>query len=60
MRFHRHQVGRADRWHSVRVRHEDAWEWCAHHEEIERHLTKRRKLRQSVSSSKGLKLQAAH
>ncbi len=60
MRFHRHPVGSANRWHSVRVRHEDAWDWCAHQEEIESHLSKRRKLRQSQSTGKEFKLQAAH
>jgi hypothetical protein len=60
MRLHRHRVEGADRWHSVRVRHDDAWDWCAHQEEIERHLSEGRKLRQSQSTSKEFKLQAAH
>jgi len=56
MRRHRHMVSvveshstgrtsRAVRWHSVRVHHEDVWDWCAHHEEVIRHLQARRLLR---------------
>ncbi len=60
MRFHRHQVGRRSRWHSVRVHHEDAWEWCAHHEEIERYLARRRRNQEAVRASKQLKVQPAH
>ncbi len=60
MRFHRHLTGGANRWHSVRVRHEDAWDWCAHREEIERHLSERRKLKHLAVATKDLRIQAAH
>jgi hypothetical protein len=59
MRFHRHQVGRTSRWHSVRVRHQDVWDWCAHQEELERHLVWRRREATSVRTSRALKLEAA-
>jgi hypothetical protein len=59
MRLHRHQVGRAERWHSVRVRHERLWDWCAHHEEIERYLSRRRRLKQLAGATRHLKLEAA-
>ena len=60
MRFHRHQVGRTNRWHSVRVRHEDVWNWCAHHDEIEWAQRERRRRSLSVSAGKQFKLQVAH
>jgi len=60
MRFHRHQVGRTSRWHSVRARHDDVWNWCAHHEEIERYLSRHRQAEDALSASKRLTLQAAH
>jgi len=60
MRFHRHQVGREKRWHSVRVRHEGAWDWCAHHEEVTRHPSQRQRASEPVSASKQLRLQPAH
>lgn len=60
MRFHRHQVDRVTRWHSVRVRHNDVWEWCAHQEEVSRHLERRRRSPELMRAAKGLKLQAAN
>ena len=60
MRFHHHQAGRTSRWHSVRARHEDVWDWCAHHEEIECHLSGRQHSEDTLSASKRLTLQAAH
>ena len=59
MRFHRHQTGRTVRWHSVRMRHDEVWDWCAHHEEVERYLHRRRRLTVSLSRDKSLRLQAA-
>jgi len=44
MRWHRHQVSTASHWHSVRMHHPDVWDWCAHHEEVERHVHERRRL----------------
>ena len=60
MRLHRHQVGREKRWHSVRARHESAWNWCAHHEEVTRHLSHRRRDSDPMRASKQLGLQPAH
>jgi len=60
MRFHRHQVGREQRWHSVRVRHDSPWDWCAHHEEIEDYIARRRRAKSSAYQSKQLTLQTAH
>jgi hypothetical protein len=60
MRLHRHQVGRTNRWHSVRAHHDDAWDWCAHHEEVEHHLIVRQHEHQSASQGDQLKLHAAH
>ncbi len=60
MRFHHHQVGRTNRWHSVRVRHGNVWDWCAHHEEIERAQRERRRSSLGISAGKQLNLQAAH
>jgi len=57
MRLHRHQVGKAVRWHSVRARHDDAWDWCAHQEEVEQHLARKRSEQEPMSAGKGLKLQ---
>jgi hypothetical protein len=34
------------------------WDWCAHHEEVERHLHRRHRLTVSLSRDKSLKLQA--
>jgi len=60
MRFHKHPVGRASRWHSVRVRHEQVWDWCAHHEDVDRYQRRRREVMTGPRSRDGLKLQAAH
>jgi len=60
MRFHRHQVGRTRRWHSVRTRHEEVWDWCAHHEEIERHLSRAQRPGENLGAGKQLTLQSAH
>ena len=60
MRFHRHQAGRTSRWHSVRARHDDVWDWCAHHEEIERHLLGHGQAEDTPSASERFTLQAAH
>jgi hypothetical protein len=35
MRWHRHWLRNHPRRHSVRVRHTQAWDWCAHQEELE-------------------------
>ncbi len=59
MRLHRHLIRRSVRWHSVRVRHEEVWDWCAHREEVERHLQRQRRSAFSVRPNKGLRLQAA-
>jgi len=60
MRFHRHQVGRVGRWHSVRMRHHDVWEWCAHREEIMRRLERRRRSSHLTRAGRHLNLQAAN
>jgi hypothetical protein len=60
MRLHRHQVDTTNRWHSVRAHHDDAWDWCAHHEEIEHHLSLHRHAPAHVSAGEQPKLQAAH
>ena len=60
MRFHHHQVGRTSRWHSVRARHDDVWDWCAHHEEVERYMARRRRSKDRLSASERLTLQAVH
>ncbi len=60
MRLHRHQVGREKRWHSVRTRHdENAWDWCAHHEEVMSHLSQRQCHANKLPVSKQLRLQPA-
>lgn len=59
MRFHRHQVGRTGRWHSVRQRHEDVWDWCAHREELERYQLSRRHAGQSDRDQSNWKVQVA-
>ncbi len=60
MRLHRHQIGRTNRWHSVRAHHDDAWDWCAHHEEVEHHPEVRRHDHERVTASKQFLLQTAH
>ena len=60
MRLHRHQVGRVSRWHSVRARHGRVWDWCAHREEVVRHLGRQRRGSLSTRTSSGLRLQAAN
>jgi hypothetical protein len=61
MRFHRHVVARTKRWHSVRVRHDGVWDWCAHQEEIEQHQARSQRESQSLSvARKPMKLRAAH
>ncbi|MFB3883166.1 MAG: hypothetical protein ACE149_18005 [Armatimonadota bacterium] len=57
MRVHRHQVGKTNRWHSVRVHHDEAWDWCAHHEEIEHHLLGRRHMSRRLELSQDFRLQ---
>ena len=59
MRIHRHQVGRMNRLHSVRAHHGEAWDWCAHREEIEHHLVTRRHHHHRLELSEQLKLQTA-
>ena len=39
------RVSRAIRWHSVRLHHEDVWDWCAHHEEVRGRVHERRRVR---------------
>jgi hypothetical protein len=60
MRLHQHQVGGTNRWHSVRAHHDDAWDWCAHHEEIERHPCIRRGAHDRIQVGEQLELEAAH
>jgi len=61
MRLHRHQVGKARRWHSVRARHDEAWDWCAHQQELGRHLTLRRHPEAALQATRRqLKLEGAH
>jgi hypothetical protein len=60
MRLHKHQAGRTSNWHSVRRRHDSVWDWCAHHEEVEKHLQMQRRKALSVPTHTGLKPQAAH
>jgi hypothetical protein len=60
MRWHKHQVGRALFLHSVRVRHKAVWDWCAHQEEVERHLQESRRAEGALRARKGWRLQAAH
>ena len=59
MRLHRHHVGSAVRWHSVRLRHQDMWDWCAHHEEVERRPHPQRRSTLSLTRDQTLKLRAA-
>lgn len=59
MRLHRHRLGKANHWHSVRARHDSAWDWCAHHEEVEQHLEERRHTRERVVQVQRLELQPA-
>ena len=59
MRTHRHQMGRANRRHSVRAHHDQAWDWCAHREEIEHHLVTQRHHYHRLELSEQLKLQTA-
>jgi len=47
-------------WHSVRVRHAQVWDWCAHQEEVERHLQQRRRLAALLHARRHWKLEAAH
>jgi len=60
MRLHRHLIGKTVRWHSVRLRHEEVWDWCAHREEVERHLDRPRRSPLSLRAAKTFRLQAAH
>jgi len=60
MRLHRHQMGRAELWHSVRTRHDEVWIWCAHQQEIECHHQQRRRHSGPFRVRKEWKLQAAH
>jgi hypothetical protein len=45
--------------HSVRAHHDGAWDWCAHHEEIEHHLVTRRDEHHRLELGEQLKLQTA-
>ena len=59
MRLHWHRAGRTNRWHSVRAHHDDAWDWCAHHEEVERHLSIHRRAHDRIQTGTQLKLEPA-
>jgi len=69
MRRHRHMMsavedhstgwmGRVSRWHSVRVHHEDVWDWCAHHEEVLGHVHEQRRMRVAPSERRQVAAQA--
>ena len=60
MRLHRHQTGKASSRHSVRLRHDHVWDWCAHHEEVQRHLQRRRRLAALFRADRALQLKVAH